>query len=536
MGVLSKCVVAVTGTLPAGPINIKKWVDAHGGKWAARVNRNVTHLIASRDAWKKVTDPVMKAAELNIYIVSYDWLEDSLQIKRRLSEKKYTWESIKSDKKRKRQLKKLGTMADGKKFLEGCQKIRELTGSGMSVKLPQEPKPKKSRSFFFADQINTPYMSAKDDLIGRRAERKAKEAAEKAAKAAKKPGSAQAPIEIEDEAPDPDCISLAPLPTPPSSVSPVRLSSKTASPASSTFATKAPTSPQPQAKKPSLKDLYHYYLDSTGFEYNITLLRNDPALNTITRYKLSVLESHTTPHSYCTFAQYVPPGGNSPPENAEAARLQKLATPESPVAAQPYKTLLCPMDSPFSTAWRAFRHAFRDMTLLSWEERFDEDKSVQKARAKRLDIEPYTYARPSLGLPVGLRVQEAGLKQGGSQLVILGDAEDGYARNEWNLPGLEEMLGRGIVGSSIQRDIATQREREEAEHRRKEAKDEAERKKKGAEKVKKPNYNKPLFNCATGKPKTDAHGRWTSAGQRPTHAGGYGGMVKKARAFLRDRE
>jgi hypothetical protein len=71
MGVLSKLVIAATGTLPAEIGNIKKWVEANGGKWSPKVGPHVTHLVASKEAWNTVTDPIMKAAELEIFIVSY---------------------------------------------------------------------------------------------------------------------------------------------------------------------------------------------------------------------------------------------------------------------------------------------------------------------------------------------------------------------------------------------------------------------------------------------------------------------------------
>ncbi|KAH7092097.1 hypothetical protein FB567DRAFT_576561 [Paraphoma chrysanthemicola] len=550
MGILSRLVIATTGALPAESNNIKKWVEANGGKWAPKVVENVTHLIASKEAWTRVTDPVMKAAELNIHIVSYDWLEDSLQGKRKLAEKKYTWEVIKKDKKRKRQLKKLGKLADG-----------------TSVKLPRERKPKKSKSFFFAEQINTPFVSAKDDLLRRRAEREAKEAADKAAKAEKaakkSSGSADVPIEIEDDTPDPNSSAL--LPTPPSSVSPARLASKTASPAPSESASNTPTPAEPQAKTISLKDRYHYYLDSTGFEYKVTLARANPALNNITRYQLSILENHTTPHTYCTLVQYAPPGGvpestTSTPKsgntyasmrnpllnflkqpdptpatqpststpNQEATRLRTLITPAPVANGKPYKTLICPLDSPFAPAWRAFRHAFRDLTLLSWEERFDTAKTLQKVRAKALGVEPYTYSRPMEGMPVGLRVQEAGLYQAGVgsgeglELVVPGDAETGYTRNEFSLPGVDEVLGTGLVGAAIKRDEDKIRAKEREEERKvQRVMDEEKKRVKEEKKRARRGFNKPLFNFQTGRAEP---GAW----ERNMRGGMGVGTVKKA--------
>lgn len=527
----------MAGTLPHEPSNIKKWVEANGGKWSARVAPHVTHLITGKDAWKKVSDPVMQAAERNIFIVTYDWLEDSLQKKRKLAEKNYTWEAIRKDRKRAQEIRKLGKVADGKKFIEGCKSIKELTGSGTSPKLPRERKPKPSKSHFFGATINTKFVSAADDLKRRRAEREAAEAVDRAAKerAARKAdfaasGTSRTPIELEN---DRSVSGVSSMPKPPASVSPTRTTSSSTLPACVTTT----TSPmEPQAKK-SLKDLYHYYLDSTGFEYKVTLARSNFASNNITRYQISILESHTTPHTYCTFVQYTPPAGTRPDSSSsaptttnlrnpllaflkqanddaktqqpntptptaqsEAAHLRSLITPTLPTTNLPYKSLITPISSPFPIVWRAFRHTFRDLTLLSWEERFDPGKSVQKARAQVLGLEPYVYAKPSIGMPMGLMVQEAGLGTGagvggvgvvtagnGQQVIVLpGDAEDGYMRNEFRLPGVDEPLSsHGVIGAMLWREDEEVRKKGEAAEKKKEEKEEAERRRKGEAKWKK---------------------------------------------------
>jgi hypothetical protein len=581
MGILSTFTIAIIGTFKAEPTNIRKWVEANGGKWSARVQKGVTHLIVSKEAWKKALRPVIQASEMKVWIVSFDWLEDSLQGKRKLPEKKYTWEYLKQERKKRRQLKKLGAMADGKKFLDGCKKIIELTGSGTSIKLPPTRKHKPSKSHFFAGVLDTPFVSATDDLKRRRAEREAAEAAEKAAKAAKKAklssiGTEQAPIEIEDEVPvqgKPSSTPPAPMPVTPAR--PTSEQSKLPTPPPSAAA--SPVAAEKEAKKQTLKDLYHYYLDSTGFEYKVTVVRSNFAINSISRYQISILESHTKPHVYCTLVHYVPPAGGAPAvdtgtpvvslrnpllnflknadnavrqekntctqtitnaqksaEHPEAARLTSLITPPSPSPTVPYKSLIAPMNSPFDRAWLAFRHAFRDLTLLSWEERFDTNKTVQKARAKALNIEPFVYSKPALGMPVGLRVQEAGLYQANpagapqSYDIILGDAEDGYVRNAFKLPGIEEQLSKnGFVGSAIQRDEEVVRKREEAVQRKVEEQEELERKRRGIMKQSaRVNYNKPLFNCATGRPRSASAGVGL-----PGSRSNYGGLIRQVKPF-----
>jgi len=539
MGILSGVVIAIAGALPAEPAQIKKWVDNNGGKWSPRVEQRVTHLITSKPAYKAVTDPVMKAAELNIHIVSYDWLEDSLQGKRKLPEKRYTHEAMKKQGKMRKELKKYGAAADSKRFIEGCERIKELTGSGTSKKLPTPRKPKPSKSHFFGYTINSKFVSAKDALIQRRAEREAKEAAEKAEKGAEKvssSGTAQAPIAIDDGTPEPAATSSLPTPSPSASSTKTFLKLSTSpSPANPPVNTSFET----QAKKPTLKDLYHFYLDSTGFEYKVTLARSNFSTNQITRYQLSILESHTRPHTYCTLVQYNPPPTpeafdasiRNPllaflrpkptpqpilPSPTEQARLQSLVTPPVPAAAAPFKRLICPMNSPFAPAWRAFRHTFRTLTLLAWEERFDIDasKALQTARAITLGIEPYIYSKPKLGLPVGMGVQEAGLFQGSSQDIgrveIKGDKEDGYVRNEFGLPGTDdEPLGmNGVVGSAIwraeQKVKKAEREKEEAEEQL--IKEEREK----ANAAKRRFVDRPLFNGVMGKPRAEESAGWKS--------------------------
>ncbi|KAI4639795.1 hypothetical protein J4E93_009149 [Alternaria ventricosa] len=87
-------------------------------------------------------------------------------------------------------------------------------------------------------------------------------------------------------------------------------------------------------------------------------------------------------------------------QHPEASRLLSIVTKPAPTPEAPYNGELCPRGSDFATASRSFRHAFRDLTLLSWEERFD-DKTMQKARAQLLNIEPFWYGKPKMGMPMG---------------------------------------------------------------------------------------------------------------------------------------
>ncbi|KAI3230120.1 hypothetical protein DTO012A9_8456 [Penicillium roqueforti] len=58
---------------------IPQWIRANGGQFSRDVNPRVTHLIATKEAFKSHAVPVETAQNIGtVKIVSYDWLEDSL--------------------------------------------------------------------------------------------------------------------------------------------------------------------------------------------------------------------------------------------------------------------------------------------------------------------------------------------------------------------------------------------------------------------------------------------------------------------------
>jgi hypothetical protein len=405
-----------------------------------------------------------------------------------------------------------------KKFVEGCEEVRKAMGSGMSKSKPK-PKPKpKSKSFFFGDNTIMPFVSATEDLARRRAERKAADRDEDVSARSVSAFSHVSPAsgERRSQSTSPCSGSVVEMSSP--SVAP--RPPVTDTPTSSSFV--VPVSTGQDAKKPSLKDLYHFYVDTSGFEYKVMLVRTNYYANNMTRYRLSILESHAKPHVYCTFVEYMPPAGSpgqvgrsggvgseaelrgmlegfikstesceretraslaqafqTPPTPSsssssptEAARLHTLVTPSTPSTTAPYKALVAPQHSTFATAWLAFRHAFRDFTLLSWEERFDISKTLQKARACRLGVEPFVYVKPKPGLPVGLRTQDPALFQGQTlcrnREPTGGETpnDDGYVFNRFNLPGLMQPLERGgAIGSVVLREFEKRRASEAARDR-----------------------------------------------------------------------
>ncbi|KAF2851840.1 BRCT domain-containing protein, partial [Plenodomus tracheiphilus IPT5] len=115
MAILSKLVLATAGTLPHDTSQIKKWIEVNGGTYTSTATKHTTHLIASKEAYKKPHPAVQRASDLGIRIVSFDWFDDSLQARRKLSEKKYTWESLRKEKRKRKEVKRLGELSDGKK-------------------------------------------------------------------------------------------------------------------------------------------------------------------------------------------------------------------------------------------------------------------------------------------------------------------------------------------------------------------------------------------------------------------------------------
>lgn len=57
---------------------------------------------------------MQKAKALQIFVVSYDWLEDSLHKGRKVAERKYIWKQVRAERRKQKLMKKLGPQADGK--------------------------------------------------------------------------------------------------------------------------------------------------------------------------------------------------------------------------------------------------------------------------------------------------------------------------------------------------------------------------------------------------------------------------------------
>ncbi len=299
MAILSNLVIAASGTLLFSSQEIKKWVEANGGRWTPIVQngRNITHLITDEASWKAGTEAVQMAVRLGAFVVSYDWLEDSLLAKRKLSERKYTMEAIRKDKKKRKELKKLGKLADSEKFRNGCVDAKNLTGSGTSNRAPLPRRPRKSSSFFFQNESlpNKPFDSATEALKMKWAEREAaKEALNKASET-----QVHNLTEVEEAAESsavPSSSSVALPPTKAFEYSPETIRS------SSPPENIVEVDTEKEAKITHIKDLYHYYLDTTGFEYKVNLTRNGLLTHGPARYQMHC--SRPTPNRMHTVRSF----------------------------------------------------------------------------------------------------------------------------------------------------------------------------------------------------------------------------------------
>ncbi|KAF2005777.1 hypothetical protein P154DRAFT_616187 [Amniculicola lignicola CBS 123094] len=421
----------------APPSKLRQWVEKNGGIWAPKLSREVTHLILGEKEYKGNIEGAKKAQEAGIWVVSYDWLEDSLQKRRRLAEKWYTWEYLREKKKKGREMKRLGRLADAKNFNKGCEIAREETGSGMSKRKPSSARKVSSPAI----TLGTSFKSSLAELKERREKR------------------AQSATASTTQCND------------------------TASPKSTKTGTKTipadiSTESQQGPKTEKLTDNYHIYRDHCGLDYNVLLIRTNLSANKTTTYNIRLFESNTVPHMYCTFIRYTPPAITEDPPNPNTTsnvpndtatpsssdttpnlppcqhpsflRLKALISPH-PKPDHPFRTLLTLPPSPFETAFATFRAAFRDLTLLPWELRISPSARYhQIALAKTLNVEPFVYRRPVVGMPVGVLYEMENNGWGKGEREEWPWTGTGYVRGRLGLPGMEEGLSRsGGIGLAV---------------------------------------------------------------------------------------
>ncbi|KAM5442306.1 hypothetical protein MferCBS31731_002681 [Microsporum ferrugineum] len=96
--------LSVIGEFGPKTDKFKQWVEANGGKFSKEVNDQVTHLLSTKEAFKRANTVVRAAKRIKgLKIVSSDWLEDSLLSKSRRPKREgpYLWSHLTKNVKKK---------------------------------------------------------------------------------------------------------------------------------------------------------------------------------------------------------------------------------------------------------------------------------------------------------------------------------------------------------------------------------------------------------------------------------------------------
>ncbi|KAI0013997.1 hypothetical protein F4779DRAFT_201410 [Xylariaceae sp. FL0662B] len=90
------CVVAVAGDLGDDgwrPEDVSRWVTHRGGNFLWQVKEKVTHVLATDEQFRSRKNAVIKKIQgyrKGVHVVTRDWLEDSINARRRLREDNYS--------------------------------------------------------------------------------------------------------------------------------------------------------------------------------------------------------------------------------------------------------------------------------------------------------------------------------------------------------------------------------------------------------------------------------------------------------------
>ncbi|XXG96574.1 hypothetical protein Hte_002860 [Hypoxylon texense] len=99
--------IAIADSLGPGwtATDVSRWVTYHGGSFSNTVGEGVTHLLATPEQFKQKLPAVKKALKFKAtHIVTKDWLEDTLEKRRRLKEREYSLREVLREENAKKQL------------------------------------------------------------------------------------------------------------------------------------------------------------------------------------------------------------------------------------------------------------------------------------------------------------------------------------------------------------------------------------------------------------------------------------------------
>jgi hypothetical protein len=98
---LLKCKIAVAGQYREYPYaKVSGWIANLGGSASTNADKTTTHVVATEKAWKRKDQAVaialklIEQGEADIKIVSFDWLEDSVNNKTKKREGPYLWTKL----------------------------------------------------------------------------------------------------------------------------------------------------------------------------------------------------------------------------------------------------------------------------------------------------------------------------------------------------------------------------------------------------------------------------------------------------------
>ncbi|KAI9753147.1 MAG: hypothetical protein M4579_005310 [Chaenotheca gracillima] len=101
--------------------NIQRWIQLNGGTPTQEVDEYTTHLLCTPEDWEKKAPQVRRARRLNdVFIVVFDWLEDSLIRKRPLRETPYLLAKLQKEKNKLLRKKLDAKKAAIRRFHQGC--------------------------------------------------------------------------------------------------------------------------------------------------------------------------------------------------------------------------------------------------------------------------------------------------------------------------------------------------------------------------------------------------------------------------------
>ncbi|RMJ26379.1 brct domain protein [Aspergillus sp. HF37] len=133
------------GSFEGNGDKIHQWIRANGGSYSKDVSSEVTHLIVTKEAYKKNVGAVREAKRLRtVKIVTYDWLEDSLLSKSRRPkrEKPYLLDTVLKGERKKGQQGRKGTQAKSQtkksRKKTAAQSLDIFEGSCLSTKTKME--------------------------------------------------------------------------------------------------------------------------------------------------------------------------------------------------------------------------------------------------------------------------------------------------------------------------------------------------------------------------------------------------------------